>query len=160
MKRRDIVLDTVRSLTQQRGGEARSWLVAARTYDRAEEINDRLAALDKALELNPECIDAFDLRASSLAAAGRWDEAYAACRPTVFNGKIPTELQARSARISAQRGDRRRAIAEMKQVVAASPATFAYWASLSEWCVAANDAPGSLEAAEAMVRIAPQYEYS
>ena len=160
MNCRDVALETARALTQERGGEARSWLVAARAYDLPEELDARLSALDKALELNPECVDAFDLRARSLATARRWEEAYAACRPAVFKDNLPVELRARGAWIAAEQGDRKRAVAEMRQVVAESPAMFDAWSSLHQWSNEAKDAKGSLEAAEAMVRIAPQYEFS
>ncbi len=160
MNCRDVALETALALTQQRGGEARSWLIAAQAYDQPDEHDRRLAALDKALELNPECVDAHDLRARSLAAAKRWEDAYAACHPTVFGENPPVELRARVAWIAAQQGDRKRAIAEMRQVLANSPAMFDGWSSLYQWCVDAQDAKGSLEAAEAMVRIAPRNEYS
>ena len=139
MNCRKVAMEAARSLTQQRGGEARSWLVAARAYDRPEELDARLAALDKAIELNPQCIDAFDLRARSLAAAGRWEEAAAACRPAVFGEHPPVELRARGAWIAAERGDRPRAIAEMRAVVAESPAMFEAWSSLHQWCHEAKD---------------------
>ena len=109
--------------------------------------------------LNPGCVDAFDLRARSLAAAGRWDEAYAACRPKVFGDKPPAELRARGAWLAAEQGDRQRAIAEMRQVVAESPAMFDAWSSLHQWCNESKDVQGSLAAAEAMVRISPQYQF-
>ena len=160
MNCRDVALETACALTEQRGGEARSWLVAARAYNLPEELDFRLAALDKAHDLNPECVEAFDLRARSLAAAGRWDEAYEACRPRVFAENVPLELRVRGAWVAAQHGERRRAIEEMRQVVAESPGTFDAWASLHQWCFEGEDAQGSLEAAEAMVRIAPQYEFS
>ena len=123
MNCRQVALETARTLTEQRGGEARSWLVAARAYDLPEELDSRLAALDRALELNPECVEAFDIRARSLAAAGRWDEAFEACRPKIFAEHVPVELKARGARLAAEHGDRKRAIDEMKQVVAESPAS-------------------------------------
>ena len=161
MNCRDVALETALALTQQRGGEARSWLVAAQAYDLPDEHDRRLAALDKALELNPECVDAFDLRARSLAAASRWEEAYAACRPTVFGEKPaggtagPRGLDCRPAG-RPQAGDRRdeagrgqvaghvRRLVEPPSMVRSMPRT----------------RKGSLEAAEAMVRIAPQYEFS
>jgi len=77
--------------------------------------------------------------------------------PTIVS--IVRNLLARSAWIANQQGDRQRAIAGMKQVVADAPAMFDCWASLHQWCFEAKDARGSLEAAQAMVRIAPRYEY-
>jgi tetratricopeptide (TPR) repeat protein len=160
LKRRDVALEAARAVIQQRGGEARSWLIAARAHSLPEELESRLQALDKALSLNPECVEAFDLRARSLAAAGRWEDAYAACRPPVFGENVPVDLRARGAWIAAEQGDVRRAIEEMQRVVAESPAKFDAWTSLHQWCVEIKDAKGSLAAAESMVRIAPQYEYS
>jgi len=68
-------LEAARDLTQHRAGEARSWLMLAKLLDAPEQLDERLEVLDKAVELSPRCEDAYDLRALSLACAGRWDEA-------------------------------------------------------------------------------------
>ena len=76
---------TARLLTTTRPGEARSWLRLARMLpgETGPALAERLAALARALALNPRCDDAHDLRATLLACAGRFDEALAACEPPV-----------------------------------------------------------------------------
>jgi tetratricopeptide (TPR) repeat protein len=153
-------LESARELTARRGGEARSWLFLARLLDAPEQFDERLAALDKAIELNPRCTDAYDLRALALAQAGRWDEAEAACRPAAWNGHPPMELRARSAWLLAERGDVEEAIQRMREVVAEEPQFYGGWSRLADWCRFVEDQPGYLQAAEALVRINPQYEVS
>jgi tetratricopeptide (TPR) repeat protein len=153
-------LETVRELTAKRGGEARSWLFLARFLDGPEQFDERLAAIDKAIELNPRLADAYDLRALTLARAERWDEAEAACRPAAWNSHPPMELRARSAWLAAERGDVNEAIARMQGVVADEPHYFGAWSRLADWCQFVQDKDGYLQAAEALVRINPQYEIS
>ncbi len=153
-------LETVRELTAKRGGEARSWLFLARFLDAPEQVDERLATIDKAIELNPRLADAYDLRALTLASAERWDEAEAACRPSAWGEHPPMELRARSAWLAAERGDLPEAIARMKQVVADEPHFFGAWSRLADWCQYTQDKDGYLQSAEALVRINPQYEIS
>ncbi|HTN74105.1 MAG TPA: C39 family peptidase [Pirellulaceae bacterium] len=153
-------VESARELTVRRSGEARSWLVLARMLDAPEELDERLASLQKCLELNPRCVDAYDLRAQAYAKAKRWDEAFAECAPQVFNSHPPSLLQARAAWIEAERGDLPQAIQRMRAVVQEEPHFFGAWSRLADWCQAAQDHPGYLEAAEALVKINPQYEVS
>jgi tetratricopeptide (TPR) repeat protein len=153
-------LETVRELTARRAGEARSWLFLARLLDAPEQLDERLAAIDKAIELNVRCTDAHDLRATALGQAGRWDEAEAACHPEAWNGHPPMELRARSAWLQAEQGNLGEAIERMKAVVADEPQFFGAWSRLADWCQHAEDKEGYLQASEALVRINPQYEVS
>src|SRR6185503_9050146 len=86
-----------RELTIERAGEARSWLMFARTVRAPEQLDERLAALDKCVALNPRNLDAHDLRARLLSAVGRFDEALAACRPSMWEASPPARLRARAA---------------------------------------------------------------
>src|SRR5262249_23669269 len=79
-------------LTDLRPGEARSWLVLAKVLAGAP-INERLAALDRALVLDQRLVDAHDLRATLLAEARRYDEATVACSPPIYGDAIPTYLR-------------------------------------------------------------------
>ena len=70
-----------RDLTVRRAGEARSWLLLARLLSDSRSLDERLAALARAVDLEPRLVEAHDLRAELLAADGRWDEALGACAP-------------------------------------------------------------------------------
>jgi len=151
-------LETARELTVRRAGEARSWLMLARLLDAPDEMDERMAALDKVIELSPRCEDAYDMRAVSLAYAGRWDEAKEACRPPLWNDHPPIILRARSAWLEAERGNLQDAIAVMREVVEEEPYFFEAWSRLADWSTQAGDDAGYLEAAEMLVRLRPQYE--
>ncbi|MDX1948074.1 MAG: tetratricopeptide repeat protein [Pirellulaceae bacterium] len=151
-------LAAVRELTARRGGETRSWLFLARLLDAPEQLEEKLQCLAKAAELNPRCSEAYDQRAVALARAGRFDDALAECRPAAWGSHPPRELRARAAWVEAERGDLPAAIAAIKQVVADEPQFFWAWSRLADWCQAAKDNAGYLEASEALVRINPQYE--
>ena len=156
----NLAIKMARELTEQRAGEARSYTMLARLLDQDDQTVERLAILDKALELNPLCVDAFDQQARTFAGQGRWDEALSACDPPVFNGHPPSELSARAASIQYERGTHEDAIARMETVVADEPGYYHAWSKLSDWYQAKGDLDGALRAAEAMVKISPHYEVS
>src|SRR5262249_58591058 len=56
-------LEASRELARTRGGEARSWFVLARLLDGPDQIDERLAALEKAAELSPRWAEVHDERA-------------------------------------------------------------------------------------------------
>lgn len=158
MDQPQLAVETARELTVRRAGDARSWLILARLLDTPADFAERAAALDRALALNPHSVDAHDLRAVALAKAGRFREALAACEPTVFADRQPTELSVRAAWIEAERGDLRAAVSRIRNTVAEDPQHFSAWSHLAEWCRQLQDAGGYLEAAENMARLSPQYE--
>ncbi len=151
-------LESARELTERRSGEARSWLVLARMLDAPEQLDERLDAIERCLALNPRCTDAYDLQATSLAYAQRFDEALRVCQPPAFNAHPPMELRARAAWVEYERGDTQLAIDRLRAVVEDEPHFYGAWSKLAEWCQMAQDLPGYLQAAEAMVKISPQYE--
>ena len=100
LHRPELADQIARDLTVRRAGEARSWIVLARTLRRPEHLEERLVALSKAIELNPRALDAYDIRARLLAEAKRFDEAVAACCPVSWE-HLPSRLQARAAWVEA-----------------------------------------------------------
>ena len=157
MDRAEVAVECAREITRQRSGEARSWLILARTLAGAESLDERLAALDRAAALNPRAIDAHSLRAYLLAEAKRWDEALAACRPEVFSDEQPAELRNAAAWIEAERGNRAEAVSQMKALLADEPGYYAGWNRLADWQREAEAKTDYLEAAQAMARLAPNY---
>jgi tetratricopeptide (TPR) repeat protein len=158
--RRQLAIDVVRNLTIRRAGEARSWWLLAEALARPEDVDERLAALDKATALNPRLLDAHDLRATTLASANRWEEARTACRPAAWGEHPPLELRGRSAWLLAGQGKVTEAIAEMRKVLDEEPGYYWGWSRLWEWSRDAKEFGTCLEAAEALTRISPQYEVS
>jgi tetratricopeptide (TPR) repeat protein len=152
----EVAVAFARDLTQRRGGEARSWLMLARMLARPEDLEERLAALDRALALHPRLADAHDLRAELLAQAGRFDEAAAACAAPVWEGRPPLILRGRAAWLEAQRGRTAEAIRRMKAVLAEDPEYFWGWDQLAIWQREIGTPAEYQEAATMLIRLAPQ----
>lgn len=150
-----VAADFARELTRKRGSEARSWLMLARVLFRPEDLDERLAALDRALALNPYLVEAYDLRAESLAVARRFDEAASACHAAVWQGQPPLMLRGRAAWIEAWRGNVTGAIERMRALVSEDPAYWWGWNQLGEWYRQQGTPAQYQEAADAMVRLAP-----
>jgi tetratricopeptide (TPR) repeat protein len=152
----EAAAEFARDLTRRRAGEARSWLTLARTLGRPEDLDERLAAADRALALSPRLAEAHDLRAELLAGAGRFDEAEAACLTPVWGGRPPLILRGRAAWLLAQRGKVAEAAERMRQVLAEDPEYYWGWEQLAGWWRDAGTPEQYLEAARMLVRLAPQ----
>lgn len=155
LQREEVVVQLGRELTVRRGGEARSWLLLAETLTEPEDLEERLAALDQAIALNPRCLDAIDLKAKLLAQAERYEEALATCHSAAWGEQIPTLLAARKAWIEKKRGNLQLAIEQLRAVVAAEPDFYGIWCQLADWYCQMGATAEYLEAAERMVQLAP-----
>ncbi len=151
---------TVRLLTTTRPGETRSWLRLAQTLpgETGPALAERLAALDRALALNPRCDEAYDLQAVLLASAGRFDDALAACDPPASafpGGTRPFTLEGRAAWVLARRGDLPGARERMRALLADQPGYEWGWRLLADWAETAGDQTEALLAAERLAFLAP-----
>jgi tetratricopeptide (TPR) repeat protein len=144
-----------RELSQKKPGEARSWLVLASNLTDEKHLDERLAALDRAAKLSPRSIDVHDLRARILCEAKRFEEAIAACSPSIYNGDVPVDLRARSAAILWNSGKRKEGIEAMQRVAGESPQHFGAATALTEWLREEGDANQYLAAAERTAMLAP-----
>jgi cellulose synthase operon protein C len=155
LQRPEIAVKLARDLTIRRGGEARSWLLLAETLTEPEDLEERLAALDQAIALNPRCLDAYDLKAKLLARVERYEEALTTCHPDAWGEQIPNLLRARAAWVESKRGNLQVAIEQLRAVVAEEPDFYGSWCQLADWyCQMGADAE-YLEAADHMVQLAP-----
>jgi tetratricopeptide (TPR) repeat protein len=155
-----------REFTQRRPGDARSWVTLARTLAEPDDLEERLQALARAIELRPRYFEAYDLRAELLCEAERVDEALEACRPLLnadaddgassTQESIPSTLRGRMAWIEAQRGAMEKAIEMMNAVVADDPNFYWGWRQLAHWHDTGGRVDEYLKAAREMARIAPQ----
>ena len=91
-----------RDLTGCRGGEARPWLMLAQALARADQWVEAASAVGTALLRGPRFIEAHLFHADLLCRQQRFEEARRACAPEVFASRIPHELRARAAWISAE----------------------------------------------------------
>jgi tetratricopeptide (TPR) repeat protein len=150
------LVELARELTRTHAGLPRVWLELARRLqgDAPEVLEERLAALDRGVTLDPEETEFYDLKAAILARAGRYDEAIAACRPPALNPP-PCNLRGRAAWIEAQRPNMERAIESMRDIVAENPDYTWGWRQLIGWHRSRDEHGSRLEAAEALARIDP-----
>ena len=96
------------------------------------ELNEQLAALDRAIEVNPRCIEAYDMKALCLGRAKRYDEARQACQATVWDGEVPLLLRGRAAWVEAERGQLTEAMTLMRTALAEDPNYYWGWESLAK----------------------------
>ncbi|MCE9560475.1 MAG: hypothetical protein K8U57_00325 [Planctomycetes bacterium] len=121
---------------------------------RAAEPGERIRAAEACIKAYPKFMPGHDCKAEQLALTGRFEEALAACKPTEFD-PLPIELRGRAAWIENRRGDRAKAIAMMKQIVADNPNFVLGWRQLAAWYDSANRTRECLEACEQYVKLEP-----
>jgi tetratricopeptide (TPR) repeat protein len=145
-----------RELVHLRPNECRSWRVLFRVLRGAEHFEERLAAVERALELSPRNEEVHDWKAWLLAENQRIDEALAACRPPPWGEQPPVILQMRAARICASHGQADRAIELYRQIVTDDPVNAEAWQGLADAYDTAGRKPEYLDAAEHLQRLRPK----
>lgn len=148
-------LKTARELTRKRPGEAHTWLILAQNLNSFTDLEEKLQALDRSIALAPQDSDAYDYKAEALAENSRFEEALATCHPNAWGGLIPLPLRGRAAWIEQERGNRKKAITLMEQVVADDSSYNWGWKQLSDWYLEENRVPEGVRAAENLVRLSP-----
>ena len=151
-----LAADLARELTQQRPADAKAWMTLARTLDGPSRREERLAAVEKAIALDGFHAEAHDFRATTLYYLKRVPEAREACLPPQFGANIPSTLRGRAAWIEAESGDKKKAIALIREALAKDPLYLWGWTRLADWSETLEDYPAYLEAAERLVQISPQ----
>ncbi|MBX7185117.1 MAG: C39 family peptidase [Vicinamibacteria bacterium] len=152
---RGRAIDALRRLCDSRPGSADLWLLVAQTLRRPEDFDERIAALDRVIALNPRATDACDLKATLLASAGEFDLAQRACRPAFWGDEPPHELRGRAAWVLYQSGAREKAIEAMLKVLKDVPG---YRWGLDILLLWLGDTPGHArypEVAERFTDLAP-----
>lgn len=152
-----LPLQCARALTVNRPGDARSWLILARTLKGDEALTEQLVALDHAIQLQPRLIEAHSWRAFILADAGRFDEALRACRPAALAPVFPPELLSAEAHVIAQCGDLSKASYKMHIVLQAAPNYAPGWERVARWHRTLEQHQEYLQAAQQLVRLMPDY---
>jgi tetratricopeptide (TPR) repeat protein len=161
----DKVLDYARAQTTQRPGEARTWMHLAEAIGQLlrfqpgpedeERLPECLAAYDRAIELNPRLLEAYDQKAQLLAERGQFREAEAACHAAIWNGRPPLMLRGRLAWVIAQRGNIGRAIKIMRTTVEEDPSYQWGWGHLADWYENRGRSKKHLQAAEHLIELTP-----
>jgi tetratricopeptide (TPR) repeat protein len=118
-------------------------------------IDRKLRLINRCIEIHPRYVLTYDVKAELLARANRFDEAIAACNPPAFGPTPPMVLRGRAAWVTAVRGDRETAIAQMREILIADPDYYLGWQQIANWYDAAGAHAEYLEAAENLVRLSP-----
>ncbi len=153
-------VEVARAVARNRPGDPRAWVALSRFLNRTEYAEEAIEALEKAIELNPRNVEAYDLRSERLAELGRFDEAKASANPEVFADDPPLLLQGRSAWVEARRGNLPQACREMQALVNVEPGYFWGWQQLAEWYNELNRPVEYLDAAEKLVGLRPDNPYA
>ncbi|MBS1808981.1 MAG: tetratricopeptide repeat protein [Acidobacteria bacterium] len=156
LQRPSLAQECARALVEQRPGDPRVWFAVARTLYGNDVVSEQLTALDQALNLNPRFVEAYVLRASLLAAAGRYDEALRACRPSALAPDYPAELLSTEAFLAAQCGDLQLALKKMRTVLKDAPDYAPGWDHIARWYRTLEREKEYLEAARNLTRLQPQ----
>lgn len=151
----DEPAEVARELTRDRAGDPRVWMRLARLLHHPRHNDEVLAALDRAVALDPKSVEAHDLRAERLAEMEKFDAALAAAQPPELAAELPFVLQGRVAWVEARRGNYAAAIPPMQALVAVDPTYLWGWHQLAEWYNETGRAENYLEAASELVRLQP-----
>jgi len=153
----DEPAELARELTRDRAGDPRVWLRLARLLHQPWHNEEALAALDRAIALDPKNIEAHDQKAERLAEMGKFEAALAAAQPPELAAELPFVLQGRLAWIEARRGNYAAAIPPMQALVAVDPSYVWGWHQLAEWYNETGRSQNYLEAASELVRLQPHH---
>lgn len=136
-------------------GNSEIALGRARLFLRVGDNDAALAAIHDALRLAPRDVDGHDYLAYLLASMGRFEEAEAACRPSVFGAHLPVELRGRSAWVLAQSGQPGAAVDRMTAVVGDHPAYLWGHLQLADWCAQLGRSEDALRAYGSLLDLEP-----
>ncbi len=145
----------VREIVAARPMEPRTWLIVARYLSKPEQLTERLAALDRVIEMRPLLTEAYDLRAELLVSAHRYEEALAACRPAAIPGRPPFNLRGRAAWVEWCRGRADEAVRLMQDVLVEYGDYLWGRRILADWAVETSNWPLARETAEKLLAMSP-----
>lgn len=141
-------------VAQQHPGNVAAWL---RVADRAPDTDSALAAIDRALSLEPRNETAFEARLATLQQARRHDEVMAALAAAPWPEGLPVALAAFEARVAHAQDRHRDAVDLLRRLLERDPSHYGLWQELADW----HDQQGRdrpyLEAAGHLVRLAPNH---
>lgn len=148
-------LELARELVEAEPSESSSWLNLAEQLP-LEACDEKLEALERALQLAPLNEKAHDARVCCLAQLGRHQEALEACDPQAWGGKPPLPLRGRRACLYANMGDLDRAILDMEAILKDEPGYAFGWVRYCRWLRGKGNFLKSVEAAESMCAALPE----
>lgn len=151
----DLATEKLRKLVESRAGEVRSWLLLAQQLEGRETLNERLEAVEKALQLQPRSVWAHTVKVNLLMEADRKEEAVKACKPPVFGDKPPRELLRLEARAERASGNEKRSMTLLDALVENHPDYTEAWHLKASWHWEAGEMEKAAQAADKITRLNP-----
>jgi tetratricopeptide (TPR) repeat protein len=123
--------------------------------NKANDLPDRIAAIDRALERFPGTFRYLDLKAELLTSGNQFDRAWQTCKEKTFPIDQPY-LDGRAAWVRYRSGGQNAAIADMRELVKQNPKYVWGWIQLADWYGQRQQWVDVLTVAEQLVQIAPR----
>ncbi len=150
--REELIEQTARDIVRQKPGLAHSWYYLARALWKPDE---KLDALDKAIECNPNYIAAYEEKIETLVQHERFTEARQVIADYDHSYGVPLALRRYGPWMDYRQGDVDKAILDLKAMLEDEPSYYNGWDMLATWCER-NERPGDfLIAARKLVTLQP-----
>jgi cellulose synthase operon protein C len=151
----EFAIKLVRELTQTYGQDARSWYFLAEVVA-DEDRPEALAALDRAIDLDPYYTDGYDFKARLLVRDEEYEAALAVCNTAAWGADRPTSLRARAVWVEQQWGKHQDALDRLRELVAIEPDYEWAWLQLAQYFDRANNLDEYLPASQKLVELDPE----
>ncbi len=116
---------------------------------------DADARMERALQLDPHLIAAWELRLDLLVKSQRLDEASRALEQQPWGNSASARIRVFKARIARQRGEKQTAIQLLDGLLSEDPNDGSLWSERASWADEDEDVAAYYDAAVQMVRLAP-----
>lgn len=166
-KQGNLIEQMAQEIVTQRPNDVSGWIKAAEYLPDPEAA---LQAAQRSVELEPRSLRSKEMLLSTLLRQGRMRELenklnelgkiqeIESVRAKIFGGELlPVSIRAYRARLMKARGDDKTAANFLRTLLDEDPNQFALWRELADWRDEARHRKAYLEAAEHMVRLAPNY---
>ena len=141
-------------LAERRPGDIWTWIRAA---EHTADVVQAIAMADRALALEPRSQAAHETRLATLLRAGRFDDIDAALATHPWEGQAPISIRLFGVHADKVRGDVKAAFQRLRQLIDEDANNYGLWELLAEWSNEDDRFKTYLEAAENLVRLAPNY---
>jgi len=151
----DHAVEFARALAKEHSGNPRVWMMLAGALPPSASP-ERLAAAERAIELDRQLTEAWDLKAQLLAFDTQFDAAAAVCDQGMSICLTDVHILAgRKAWIEAQRRRVPEAVRQMRDVLAGNKGYGWGWYQLINWLLESDDTAGAVEALNTMKELWP-----
>lgn len=150
--REELLEQTAREIVEQKPGTAYSWYYLAKAL---WLLDEKLAALDKAIECNPNYLAAYEEKIETLVQHERFSDARQVIADYEHGYGVPLALRRYGPWMDYRQGEVDKAIIDLKAMLEEEPSYYNGWDMLAVWCER-NERPGDfLIASRKLVALQP-----